>query len=654
MKKISPIFILTICLSTISAFSQSGSDPVVLTVGDSKVTRSEFETVYRKNNKETSGDLQKALEEYMELYINFRMKVKEAEEAKLDTGKAFKDELAGYRKQLSQPYLVDKEVSDKLLKEAYDRQKTDVKASHILIKCEQNALPKDTLAAFNKALEIRKKVLAGEKFEDLAKKYSEDPSAKDNGGDLGYFTSMQMVYPFENAAYNTPVGQVSQPVRTKYGYHILKIFDKRDAQGQVLAAHIMVKVAKDAKPEDTAAFRTKINEIYQKLVAGGDFKDLAKQFSDDKQSATKGGELPWFGTGRMVPEFEKAAFALKNNGDYSTPFKTSYGWHIVKRLDRKGIPSFEEQKNDLKQKVSKDSRSQLSKESIIARVKKEYGFSEDLKKRDEFVSVVDTNVFKGLWKIESAKNLKSFLFKIGDKQYTQTDFATFISKHQAKRSAIDMGVYIGSLYKQFVDESCIAFEDTKLEGKYADFRNLMKEYRDGILLFDLTDKKVWSKAVKDSIGLKAYYENNKSNYMWEERLDATIYTCKDAEVAKKVREQLMKQNKSGKPSDEEIKAELNKDSQLNLKVETGKFIKGEMDVLESVKWEPGISPDIAFNGQIVVVNVKGKVAPTPKTLNEAKGLVTADYQVYLEKEWIDSLRKKYPFQVNKDVLFSIK
>jgi peptidyl-prolyl cis-trans isomerase SurA len=654
MKKITPIFALTACLAASTAFSQNGTEPVVLTVGDSKVTRSEFEAVYKKNNKETSGNTQKALEEYMELYINFRMKVKEAEEAKLDTGKAFRDELAGYRKQLSQPYLVDKEVSDKLLKEAYDRQKTDIRAAHILIKCDQNALPKDTLAAFNKALDVRKKVVAGEKFDELAKKYSDDPSAKDNGGDLGFFTSMQMVYPFENAAYNTPVGQVSSPVRTKYGYHILKVNDKRDAQGQILAAHIMVKVSKDAKPEDTIAARTKINEIYQKLLSGGDFKDLAKQYSDDKQSATKGGELPWFGTGRMVPEFERSAFSLKNNNDFSAPIRTSYGWHIIKRLDRKGIPSFEEQKNDLKQKVSKDSRSQLSKESIIARIKKDYGFSEDLKKRDEFASVVDTNVFKGLWKMEASKNLKANLFKIGDKQYTQADFSTYISKHQAKRTATDMSVYLSGLYKQFVDESCISYEDTKLEGKYPEFRNLMREYRDGILLFDLTDKKVWSKAVKDTVGLKVYYEANKNNYMWEERLDATIYTCKDAEIAKKVREMLAKQGKSGKPSDDEIKAELNKDSQLNLKVEAGKFIKGENDVLENVKWEPGLSADIAFNGQIAIVNVRGKVAPAPKTLNEAKGLVTADYQTYLEKEWIDSLRKKYPFQVNKDVLFSIK
>jgi peptidyl-prolyl cis-trans isomerase SurA len=540
------------------------------------------------------------------------------------------------------------------LKEAYDRQKTDIRASHILIKCDQNALPKDTLAAFNKAMDVRKKVVAGDKFDELAKKYSDDPSAKDNGGDLGFFTSMQMVYPFENAAYNTPVGQVSSPVRTKYGYHILKVNDKRDAQGQILAAHIMVKVAKDAKPEDTIAARTKINEIYQKLLSGGDFKDLAKQYSDDKQSATKGGELPWFGTGRMVPEFERSAFTLKNNGDFSAPIRTSYGWHIIKRLDRKGISSFEEQKNDLKQKVSKDSRSQLSKESIIARIKKDYSFSEDLKKRDEFTKVVDTNVFKGLWKMESAKNLKANLFKIGDKQYTQVDFATYISKHQAKRTATDMSVYLNSLYKQFVDESCIAYEDTKLEGKYPEFRNLMREYRDGILLFDLTDKKVWSKAVKDTVGLKVYYEANKNNYMWEERLDATIYTCKDAEIAKKVREMLSKQNKSTKPNDDEIKAELNKDSQLNLKVEAGKFIKGENDILENVKWEPGLSSDIAINGQIAIVNVRGKVAPTPKTLNEAKGLVTADYQTYLEKEWIDSLRKKYPFQVNKEVLFSIK
>ena len=264
-KKITYFLFTTAILASYSAFSQNTADPIVLTVGDSKISKSEFEAVYKKNNKETSGNIQKALEDYMELYINFRMKVKEAEEAKLDTGKAFKDELAGYRKQLSQPYLVDKEVSEKLLKEAYERQKTDIRAAHILIKCDQNALPKDTLAAYNKAIDVRKKIIAGEKFGELAKKYSDDPSAKDNGGDLGFFTSMQMVYPFENAAYNTPIGQVSNPVRTKYGYHILKVNDKREAQGQILAAHIMVKVTKDAKPEDTVAAKTKINEIYQKI-----------------------------------------------------------------------------------------------------------------------------------------------------------------------------------------------------------------------------------------------------------------------------------------------------------------------------------------------------------------------------------------------------
>lgn len=631
------------------------TDPVVLTIGDSKVTKSEFEAVYKKNNsKDKPEDPNQALKDYMELYINFRLKVKEAEDAKSDTSKAFRDELAGYRKQLSQPYLVDKEVSEKLLREAYERQKTDVRASHILFKCDQNALPKDTLAAFNRALDARKRLLAGENFADLARKLSDDPSAKDNGGDLGYFTSMQMVYPFENAAYSTPIGQVSQPVRTKFGYHILKVVDKRDAQGQVLAAHIMVKVPKDAKPEDTLAAKNKIIEIYEKLKKGESFADLASQHSDDKQSANKGGELPWFGTGRMVPEFEKTAFGIKNDGEFAAPIRTSYGWHIIKRIKRKGIPSFEEQKNDLKQKVSKDSRSQLSKESIVNRIKKEYGFSEDIKKLEEFNTVVDTAVFRGLWKADAAKNLKANLCKIGDKQYTQSDFATYIAKQQAKRATIDISVYLRNLYKQFVEELCINYEDERLEKKYADFRNLMKEYREGILLFDLTDKKVWSKAVKDTVGLKEFYEKNKQNYMWEERLEATIYYCKDAEIAQKVRANINKQKNMGSPSDEEIKAEMNKDSQLNLKVESGKFIKGEYDVLENVQWTPGITPDIAFNNQIAIVWVKGVVPPTVKTLNESRGLVTADYQTFLEKEWIDSLRKKYPFKVNYDVLYTIR
>jgi peptidyl-prolyl cis-trans isomerase SurA len=321
--------------------------PVLLTIAGTPVSKDEFEKVYRKNNQKLDSYDMKDLREYLELYINYKLKVKEAESLKLDTGITFINELKGYRKQLAQPYMSDKEVTDALIKEAYERLQKDVRASHILINLAPDALPKDTLEVYNRALKIRDMISRGADFEKVARDSSNDPSAKDNGGDLGYFTGMQMVYPFETAAYNTKPGNLSMPVRTKFGYHIIKVHDIREAQGEIKVAHIMVKLGSDASENYAATAKNKIDEIYSKLKSGEQFEDLAIKYSDDKGSAKNGGQLPPFGTGRMVPEFEKAAFDLKKDNDISVPVKTSYGWHIIKRLEKKDVPSFEQKKNEI-------------------------------------------------------------------------------------------------------------------------------------------------------------------------------------------------------------------------------------------------------------------------------------------------------------------
>jgi len=326
----------------------------VLTVDGEATSLEEFENIFRKNNRD-SAISQQSLDEYMELFINFKLKVKEAREAGLDTVKKFITELDGYRNQLARPYLTDTDKLNDLMREAYQNQTQEVRAMHILIKTDANATPADTLRAYNKTMAIRERLMKGEDFASLAKAVSEDPSAKDNGGDLGYFTAFQMVYPFEKAAYDTKVGEVSMPVRTRYGYHLIKVVDKRSARGEIHVAHIVVKPKSETDGEANA--QTKINEIYQKSLSGeSTFEDLASKFSDDPTSAKKGGELAWFGTGKMVIEFEDAAYSLKNNGDVSQPFKTSFGWHIVKRLDYKPLPSFESMEKELKNKVSKDKR----------------------------------------------------------------------------------------------------------------------------------------------------------------------------------------------------------------------------------------------------------------------------------------------------------
>jgi peptidyl-prolyl cis-trans isomerase SurA len=548
------------------------------------------------------------------------------------------------------PYLVDKEVTDKLMHEVYDRMKKDVHASHILIKCPSDALPKDTLEAYNKAIGIRNRIVKGEDFAKVAKENSEDPSAKENGGDLGFFTAMQMVYPFESIAFNEKVGEVSMPVRTKFGYHIIKKTDERKDPGEITVAHIMVKIAKGASAEDSTKAVTKVNELVQKLKDGGNFEDLAKQYSDDGGSSKNGGVLPAFKTGRMVPEFEAVAFSLKNKGDISDPVRTSYGWHIIKLINRKEIGSFDEMQSELKTSIGKDSRSEVSRASMVAKIKKEYKFKEDTKTRDEFFTIADSTLIQGKWTADKAASLTKNMFSISDKQYTQQDFAKYISKNQTARKNTTPQAIVNGMYDSFVNESCMSYEEGRLDTKYPEFKDLMQEYKDGILLFDLTDKKVWSKAVKDTVGLKEFYEKNKSNYKWGERLQATIYNCSSDDIANKARDLLKKKTYSN----DSILAIINTTSQLNLSIKEGKFGKGDNNYIDSIKWNKGITPNIISGKSVVFIDVKEKLSPTLKTLDEAKGLVTADYQSSLEKEWIASLRSKYPYKVDKDVLATIK
>jgi peptidyl-prolyl cis-trans isomerase SurA len=644
--KLLNLFIMMVVLScaSLNAFSQD-KKATILTIDGESITLEEFDNIFRKNNRDSSIT-QAALDEYMQLFINFKLKVKEARVLGLDTVAKFKTELEGYRAQLARPYLTDTDVLNELMHEGYDRLNQEIHASHILIKCEPNASPEDTLKAFNKAMEIRNQILNGSDFTIVAKDRSEDPSAKENGGDLGYFTAFQMVYPFEDAAYKANTGDLTMPVRTRYGYHIIKILDKRTARGEILVAHIMIK---EKKEEGGAAnAEAKATEIYQKLLAGEKFDELSAKFSDDGSSAKKGGELPWFGTNKMVIEFEEASFALKNDGDISAPFKTSYGWHIVKRLAYKPVASYQEMEKEIKGKVSKDQRAEKTKASFVAKLKKQYNFSYNKDVANLIAAKADTNVFMGTMKLKK-KELKMVLCTIDGKSYKVSDFQKSITSKMRVKTKQTPAEYVLEETRMFAENSLLKYEDSKLEGKYDAFRLLMNEYREGILLFELTDQKVWTKAVKDTTGLQAYYNTNKSNYMWPERAEVAIYACATGDIANKVRMMLSEGDDNVK-----IANEINKDTQLNLQVEEGLFAKEDKDILSQVEWKAGISQNINYNDQVVIVLVKNVVASTPKKLTESKGLVTSDYQTFLEEQWIKELRAKYKFTINQDVLHSIK
>jgi peptidyl-prolyl cis-trans isomerase SurA len=650
-------------LAALLLFSQvwsQNSDQVLMNIAGENVTKSEFLGVYQKNN--TKGEVidQKSLDEYLDLFINFKLKVKEAEVLGLDTVKSFRDELGGYRKQLAQPYLIDEDANKALLEEAFTRKGEDIRASHILIKIDKNASPADTLAAYNKVIKIRKRLLKGEDFGKLAAEFSDDESAKDrtqegrtikgNKGDMGYFTVFDMVYPFETGAYKTKVGELSQPVRSEFGYHLIKVTDRKPAMGKVQIAHILFLYPKNATAADSAALQPKAEAAYKKLQAGDEFGVVAKEFSEDKGTSDKGGVLPWFGVNRMVPEFIAQIAKLKQAGEYTAPFQTSFGWHIIKLIEQKPIGTFEENKTDLKQKLTKNDRSVKSEESFVAKVKKEYSFSEDLKARDEFNTVVTDSIFKGKWKASQASSLTKNLFTIGNKTYTQTDFAKYIESKQKNTPAQSITSFVVSSYHNFVNEKCMAYEDSQLENKYPDFKALMREYHDGILLFDLTDQKVWSKAIKDTTGLKDFYEKNKNNYMWPERLDASVFRFTDAKAVKSARKLLKKGF-----TNEQILSRLNHDSTIVVSIEHEKYVKGDNKLIDGITWTKGLTADMAIDSTHTgFIMVNAVVPPEPKLLNEAKGIITSDYQNYLEKEWIAMLRAKYPVTVNHEVLKSIK
>lgn len=614
--------------------------------GDEKVSKAEFKRIYLKNN---SGEMvsKSTVDEYLDLYINFKLKVKEAEAKGLDTIASFQKELAGYRKQLAQPYLSADGVMEELKKEAYDRLKQEVRARHILIKVDPESSAEDTLKAYKKAEKVLKELKGGADFEATAKEYSDDPSAKVNGGDLGYFTAFQMVYPFESAAFNTEVGEVSDIVRSQFGYHIIKVEDKRPSSGEVTVAHILISTDPQFNRGEDA--QAKINEIYDRLQSGDPFEVLAKNFSDDTRSAQQGGKVPSFGVGRMVPEFEEAAFSLEEEGQYSKPFQTQYGWHIVKLLNKEKVGSYKSMENEITKRIKRDNRSKLTEGAVLRKIKNQYGFSQKLGERNDFYEIIDESYFKGEWDVKEAKKLKKELFRIGDKKVSQADFANYLDKTQAKRKAIDVEVLINSKYNEFVRQTLMEYKDARLESEQPEFAALMKEYRDGILLFNLTDETVWSKAVEDTSGLEAFYEKNKENYRWEERVDAVVYSAKNKDIAKEAKAMIEKGVKQ-----EEIVEAINQSSQLNLKTEQKKYEKGNNPIVDQVDWEKGVSKNIEAEGRQFFVHIKEVIEPSYKTLDDARGIITSDYQSYLEKNWIDSLRSKYEFSVDTTVLKELK
>lgn len=662
MKNRIAIVLSALIILFIMPFANAQDERIIVKIGDEDVSVDEFMKVYNKNNVHDEAIDSKSIEEYLDLYVNFRLKVMEAEELGMDTISAFQEELAGYRKQLAEPYFANEEIMDELLKEAYDRQKFALRASHILIMVGPDAMPEDTLIAYNKVLEARERVMKGEPFSIVAADMSDDESARarvvnnrggeqpvpGNGGDLSYFTAFDMVYQFETGAYNTSINEVSMPVRTDYGYHIIKVTDKIDALGNIEVAHLYVKMPENATNNDSTSIQLKIDSLYQRILNGEDFDELTKEYSDDKGSSARAGLLPKFTVNRMVPEFIKAISTLSDSGDVSKPVLTSYGWHLIKLYSSSGIKPFDDVKADLEKRLKKDKRGQKSQEVIIADIKKEYNFKQYNDNLKAIYGIVDSTIYEGTWKVVDGTSLSEKLFTLGANSYAQVDFVNYLQENQKIGKTEKINEYINKVFKEYVDQECRAYEDSKLEEKYPEFRAIVKEYRDGILLFELTDQKVWSKAVSDTLGLDAYHKEHEKEFMWGQRLEAVIYSFSDTTYINTTKGLI----DSGM-ADEDIIIQINGDSLDVLTINHKLFAKGDNEIIDSIKWKKSYATTVNKDGKTHYVVVKGKLAPEPKLFSEARGLITAGYQEHLEKEWISSLKTKYPVEISSEVLSSL-
>ena len=586
MKK---VFLSIILLAgAMMGFAQE--DKVLMTINGEPVMLSEFMYIYEKNNQETSLE-KKSMEEYLDLFINFKLKVTEAIAQGVDTTEAFKKELAGYRAQATPKYMQDNEAIDSLVQLSYNRQANVRRAAHIAIQCPANAdsvAEAEALAKINLARErvttgVEKKVKKGRKwvavreaeaFADVAREMTEDPAGKENGGELGWIQVFRYVYPFEDAVYNTPVGEVTEVFRSPYGFHIALVEEERPYE-EVHAAHIMKMMPRGA--EQTALDAKKdIDSLYQVVLAGADFAEVATAHSDDKGSAVRGGDLGWFGRGMMVQPFENITFDMQP-GEMSEPFPTRFGWHFVKLYDKRGIQPLDSMRQQLLMQVKRDVRYQEAEKSFIKKTRAEY-----------------------------------------------------------------------NLPTEMSDEEVKAYADAHLEEKYADLRNLVREYHDGILLFDVSLREVWDKANKDTEGLAAYFKANKKNYTWDEpRYKGYMIYAKDEKVAKAAKQIIKTANADSVMS--YINQRINVDSVQYVKVEKGLWVEGKNAAVDKYGFKNKTAEYTPSEEFPVVVPV-GKIIKAPQEYTDVRSQVTTDYQDHLEKQWVATLREKYPVVVNEEVL----
>ncbi len=646
------MFLIFTILSTFG-FSQN-EDAVLFSVEDKPVQVSEFDYIYNKNNGDEANYTEKSLREYLNLYINFKLKVERARELKLDTITSLNRELDGYRKQLSNSYLVDNEVSDQLIKEVFERKKKDLRVSHIMVNARDTDLPDKAQAAkekINKALELLK---LGGKFEDVAGKMSEDKQSANRGGDIGFVSAMlpQGFYDFESAIYNLGIGETSEIIKSNFGYHIAKVTEERAARGEMEVAHILLR--KKYKGQLVKNVQIRMDSIYQALQNGASFEEICKKHSQDSKTSNRGGYLGFFGINVYEKSFEEAAFALTEDNQLTKPFETKVGYHIVKRISKKDLNDFNKAQKQLKRVVSNSGRFEIARNALIGKIKDEGDFKEDKSVFEAFANGLNDDFFSFKWAIPELKDQELFSFKNGQKSSIK-EFAAFCKKESKTRLRYNKRAKAKeaakTLYDKYVTEQAIAYEESNLENKYPEFKALMREYREGILLFEATEREVWKKASSDTVGLEKFYDANRENYQWSERAKVIEYQVKTSNA-----KELKKIFKSSKKIDpQSLIAKFDPEKKMIGYKEL--VVDREDDKLANLKkWKVGeiSKPDVDVKkNQSTFYKVVEILPKGQKKLSEARGYVISDYQDSLEKKWIADLKNKYKVVVNEEVFKSL-
>ena len=640
---------LALVLSALTLSAQKDDD-VLFTVDNEPVTVGEFRYIYGKTNGDAASYDEESVKEYLDLYERFKLKVARARTMGLDTVKALQRELEGYRRQLADNYLVDKQVTNRLVEELYERRKTDIEFSHILLKFKgKTPSPADTLFIYNRALTAKRNLTAAN-FATTAKNISEDKFSAARGGRIGYLNAPfpKGMHRLEAALYGAAVGEVVGPVRTSLGYHLAVKTDTRPARGEMEVGHILVR-----KPEGTENMPVPAQlEAARKMLANGeDWAAVAARVSEDGKTKDNGGYLGFFGINKYEPAFEDAAFALTEDGQVSPIVESAAGFHLIRRISHRGVQPLNESRPLLEAKVKADSRFDEAKKQMLREIRTKAGVKENKDVFGRFAAgLVDSTFLNFRWK-PSADVEKTPLLVIGNEYKVGLEqFQESLRKDSRKRVSMgrqgNSATVATALYEEWVDKQLMTYAESRLEQDFPEFAALMREYREGILLFEATKLEVWDKASEDTTGLKAFFAKNRDDYQWEERAAVSKYVIND-KAGLDHNEILFFAKENG------LDATLDKFGRANIEASTDNYELGRLKELGGLQPKPGnttaVSKDIR-KGVSTFYKVEELLPARKKELNEARGYVIADYQDQLEREWVEKLRKRYPVKINKKVL----